>query len=106
MPFKPCLQAAGCSETELGDLVAGRQQVSGTKSGVMDRLAFKATLRVRRGMWSGSTSLSGGYPNLRKPASQVLSMHATTCAPERKWSILGNLYRKNRSLLAGGYYQS
>lgn len=27
----------------------------------------------------------------------VLSLHATSCAPKRKWSVLGQLYRKNRS---------
>ena len=31
---------------------------------------------------------------------RVLSLHATSCAPERNWSLLGQLYRKNRSRLA------
>ena len=33
-------------------------------------------------------------------ARRVLSLHATSCAPERNWSLLGQLYRKNRSRLA------
>ncbi len=32
-------------------------------------------------------------------AMRVLSLHATSCAPERNWSVLGQLYRKNRSKL-------
>ncbi|DBA79984.1 TPA: hypothetical protein ACH3X1_008187 [Trebouxia sp. C0004] len=32
-------------------------------------------------------------------AMRVLSLHATSCAPERNWSVLGQLYRKNRSRL-------
>ncbi len=43
--------------------------------------------------------LAREYKALAVAAMRVLSLHATSCAPERNWSVLGQLYRKNRSRL-------
>ena len=40
------------------------------------------------------------YPTLSPTARRLLSLHATSCAPERNWSHWGKLYRKDRSSLA------
>ncbi len=40
------------------------------------------------------------YPAISPVARQLLSLHATSCAPERNWSLWGKLYRKDRSRLA------
>ena len=43
-----------------------------------------------KGLWPKSAKLS---------ALCSSCIHATSCAPERNWSVLGQLYRKNRSRL-------
>jgi hypothetical protein len=39
------------------------------------------------------------FPIIAKVAVRLLSMHSTTCATERNWSIWGALFRKSRSRL-------
>ena len=50
-------------------------------------------------MWLPQGILGKAYKALAPIALRVLSLHATSCAPERNWSLLGQLYRKNRSRL-------
>ena len=40
------------------------------------------------------------YPTLSPVARRLLSLHATSAAPERNWSHGGRMYRKDRSSLA------
>ncbi len=40
------------------------------------------------------------FPTLAEMASRALSMHATSCASERNWSLWSNVYAKARSQLA------
>jgi len=40
------------------------------------------------------------YPTLSPVARRLLSLHATSAAPERNWSHWGRMYRKDRSSLA------
>ncbi len=42
----------------------------------------------------------GSFPLISKVASRLLSMHVTTCASERDWSLWGNVYVKARNRLA------
>ena len=51
-------------------------------------------------IWLPQGHLGKAYPAVAGVARRVLSLHATSCAPERNWSLLGQLYRKNRSRLA------
>ena len=37
------------------------------------------------------------YPTIALVAHRLLSMHATSCAPERNWSHWGNIYSKKQS---------
>jgi hypothetical protein len=40
------------------------------------------------------------YPQLCQAAVRLLSMHTTTCASERNWSLWGTIYTKARNRLA------
>jgi len=40
------------------------------------------------------------YPTLSPVTRRLLSLHATSAAPERNWSHWGRMYRKDRSSLA------
>jgi hypothetical protein len=64
----------------------------------------RETMRVvpageRRFFWEEHMSREG-FPFLAEVASRALSMHATSCAPERNWSLWGNVYTKARNRLA------
>ena len=39
------------------------------------------------------------YPLMAKAAVRLLSMHVTTCASERNWSIWGKVFSKDRNRL-------
>ena len=69
-----------------------RQQHEGGK------LAIISTVEDRREWWLKYASQS--YPWLAKAAVRLLSMHVTTCAAERNWSVFGNVFSKARSRLA------
>ena len=57
-------------------------------------------MQVRRACWAATGALAKSYPTLAKVAPVVLlSIHATSCAPERNWSLLGNMYSKPRTAL-------
>ncbi len=53
----------------------------------------------RRAVWLPQGHLGKEYKALAVAAMRLLSLHATSCAPERNWSVLGQLHRKNRSRL-------
>ncbi len=40
------------------------------------------------------------YPQLTQAAVRLLSMHATSCASERNWSLWGSVYTKTRNRLS------
>ena len=52
--------------------------------------------QARRNWWSHGTD----FPQLRQAALRLLSMHTTSCASERNWSIWGSIYVKSRNRLA------
>ena len=93
------MQGCGCSDVELGASVAGHQDLPLGEGGLMGRRAFTANAKTRRSVWSSESSCQQGVPlvALRSPAADE---HACNqFAAERNWSLLGNLYRKNRSKL-------
>ncbi len=57
--------------------------------------------RSRRtlGRTQDQIELSKTLPDLADIAAKLLSMHATSCSPERIWSCWRHLYRPNRSSL-------
>ena len=57
------------------------------------------SIEMRRGWWSNKGPLSG-FPLIAEAALRLLSMHATSCAPERNWSQWGLLYSKMRANLS------
>ena len=65
----------------------------------MGRHTFEYDRRYCRAVWLPQGILGTEYKALAAAARRVLSLHATSCAPERYWSVLGQLYRKNRSSL-------
>jgi hypothetical protein len=62
----------------------------------------------RRGLWTGhlakKTGHLAGFPLLALCADRLLSMHATSAATERNWSVWGQIYTKYRrlGLIKGG----
>jgi hypothetical protein len=53
---------------------------------------------ARRGWWNRAAKQM--YPYLTIIAAvRLLSMHSTTCAAERNWSLWGNVYTKARNRL-------
>lgn len=50
---------------------------------------------ARRNWWASQSH----FPQLAKAAMRLLSMHTTSCACERNWSLWGQLYTKARSSL-------
>lgn len=78
-----------------GAEIVKKQPVEGTPG----RFTFENGTQIRRAMWSGNGALAKAYPTLSFVARRMLSLHATSCAPERNWSHWGRMYRKDRSLL-------
>jgi hypothetical protein len=52
---------------------------------------------LRRFFWQQYAA--NEFPFMAKAAVRLLSMHVTTCASERNWSIWGKVYTKDRSRL-------
>jgi hypothetical protein len=52
----------------------------------------------RRGLWTNRLS-KNGYPLLALCADRLLSMHATSAASERNWSVWGHIFTKYRTRL-------
>jgi hypothetical protein len=48
--------------------------------------------------WASSTAVAA-YPKLAAAAQYLLTMHATSCASERNWSVWGRVYTKLRASL-------
>ena len=66
----------------------------------LERFKFVAPLSTRRMIWLGSEELGKKYPDIARSAVRLLSLHATSCAPERNWSVWGRLFRnKDRNWL-------
>ena len=61
------------------------------------KLVLKGS-EIRRSMWSGSMTTK--FPILSKIADTLLSMHATSCGSERKWSVWRSTCHDNRRRLA------
>lgn len=57
-----------------------------------------ATPIRRRSFWAVAGCRE--YPQLAQVALRLLSMHATSCASERNWSLWGSIYVKSRNRLA------
>ena len=62
---------------------------------VNEKKVMMASIEQRRSFWS----LYGrkAYPLLARCAQRLLSMHVTSAASERNWSIWGNIYTKYRA---------
>ena len=59
---------------------------------------FVCSTTKRRKLWTKMAATS--HPACAQAADKLLSMHATSCAPERNWSLWGSVYMKGRSKLA------
>ena len=89
------LQVEGLQDMEAGSHIVKRKE-SAKHPG---RYTFESSINVRRGLWSGNGPLGKSFPVIAYAARRVLSLHATSCAPERNWSHWGRLNRKDRSSL-------
>jgi hypothetical protein len=58
-----------------------------------------APVAARVNFWASSTAVAA-YPKLAAAAQRLLTMHATSCASERNWSMWGRVYTKLRASLA------
>ncbi|KAL0038431.1 hypothetical protein WJX77_006246 [Trebouxia sp. C0004] len=58
---------------------------------------FENPIKTKRVLWGADSTLGKMYPTIASVARQLLSMHATSCAPERNWSHWGNIYNKKRT---------
>ena len=90
------LQVNGMKDVQLGDELT-QKTVCANAPGCH---TFTYDSTYRRAVWLPQGLLGKAYPTLATVARRVMSLHATSCAPERNWSLLGQLYRKNRSRLA------
>lgn len=84
----------------LQSLDLGSELVKTLPSEVPGRSVFENSIRVRRAVWGSQAAMGKECPTLSSIARRLLSLHATSCAPERNWSHWGKLYRKDRSSLA------
>ncbi|DBB07197.1 TPA: hypothetical protein ACH3X1_011764 [Trebouxia sp. C0004] len=84
------LEVRGLQDTQLGEEACGS---------TMGRHTFAYDATYRRAVWLPRGQLGKDYSTLAGLVLRLLSLHATSCAPERNWSLWGQLYRKNRSRL-------
>lgn len=84
----------------LKDIHLGSELVKRLPSAVTGRFEFENAIRVRRAVWGSKAAMGKEYPALGPVARRLLSLHATSAAPERNWSQWGKMYRKDRSSLA------
>ncbi|DBA79979.1 TPA: hypothetical protein ACH3X1_008182 [Trebouxia sp. C0004] len=84
----------------LQDHAIGAELVKKVPSGTLGRFVFENGIQVKRAMWGLTCVMGKAYPTLSPVARRLLSLHATSCAPERNWSQWGKMYRKDRSSLA------
>jgi hypothetical protein len=84
----------------LQDLEIGSELVKKTPSDTLGRSVFEHGIVVGRAVWSSKSSMGKAYPSLSPVERRLLSLHATSAAPERNWSHWGRMYRKDRSSLA------
>jgi hypothetical protein len=59
---------------------------------------FLAPTDQRRGLWTRNLA-KAGFPLLALCADRLLSMHATSAASERNWSVWGQIYTKYKTRL-------
>jgi len=52
----------------------------------------------RRLFWQ--MHMSSKFPLISAVAGRLLSAHVTSCAPERNWSMFGNIFSKTKNRLA------
>ncbi|KAK9861968.1 hypothetical protein WJX84_000254, partial [Apatococcus fuscideae] len=71
------LKVDGCSPA----MGAGMAQLEPVET--LERFKFVAPLSTRRMIWLGSEELGKKYPDIARSAVRLLSLHATSCAPER-----------------------
>ncbi len=84
----------------LQDKDLGAELVQTLPRDVPGRSLFVNSIKVRSAVWGSQAAMGKEYPTISPVARQLLSLHATSCAPERNWSLWGKLYRKDRSRLA------
>ena len=89
------LQVNGIRDAQLGAELTKKRALPGT----IVRHINEYDSTYRRAVWLPQGHLGKEYKALAVAAMRVLSLHATSCAPERNWSVSGQLYRKNRSRL-------
>ena len=89
------LQVNGIKDVQVGAELTKKQATPNA----IGRHTFKYDSTYRRAVWLPQGLLGKEYKALAGAARRVLSLHATSCAPERNWSVSGQLYRKNRSSL-------
>lgn len=63
-----------------------------------DGKIFLMTADQRRGLWTRNLA-KAGFPLLALCADRLLSMHATSTASERNWSVWGQIYTKYKTRL-------
>ena len=89
------LQVNGITDPQVGAELTKKKALTDT----IGRHTFEYDSTYRRAVWLPQGILGKEYKALAAAARRVLSLHATSCAPELNWSVLGQLYRKNRSSL-------
>lgn len=89
------LQVNGFGDVQVGAELTKKRALPDT----VGRHTFDYDSTYRLVVWLTQGRLGKEYKALAVAAMHVLSLHATSCAPERNWSVLGQLYRKNRSRL-------
>jgi hypothetical protein len=58
-----------------------------------------ASMQARVNFWATSAAVAS-CKHLAAAAQRLLTMHTTSCASERNWSVWGQIYTKTRSRLA------
>ena len=95
-PFSGILGKVGCAALGLSSGGDGDEEME--EQGASPGLC-RMNARERAVFWSVWCK-QHGFPVLASVALRLLSMHPTSCASERNWSVLGQLYSKARSNLA------
>lgn len=78
------LRVNGLKDTHLGSKLVKR-----LPSAVTGRFEFENAIRVRRAVWGSKAAMGKEYPALGPVARRLLSLHATSAAPEKENGLNG-----------------
>ena len=76
------LEVRGLQDTQLGEELTKKEACGST----MGRHTFAYDATYRRAVWLPRGQLGKDYSTLAGLVLRLLSLHATSCAPERNWS--------------------